>query len=259
MAANQKIIDALTTLTSKFDEMNSKIDTLQTQNADLMKMIHSKPISKEVLSEQPTSKLELKKAELEAVKNSKKMKPDAKSKKIEKLEEQISKLESKEETKEEKKKLNLPRIGDKIKDSLKEVFGDKFAENSPNEFKEYVNSMTPDAYKAHNVKVHMENFLQTLSGGGGGGGGAPARILVQSLSIDELRKPKTELKSTDKVGIYTNSSGDYFTGPSKDEDEDLDEKEFDGETFLVGEKTGRVYHVESEEFLGFWRSKGGLI
>lgn len=256
MAANQKIIDALTTLTSKFDEMNSKIDTLQTQNADLMKMVQSKPISKEVLSEQPTSKLELKKAELEAVKNSKKMKPDAKSKKIEKLEEQISKLESKEESKEEKKKLNLPRIGDKIKDSLKEVFGDKFAENSPNEFKEYVNSMTPDAYKAHNVKVHMENFLQTLSGGGGGGGGGP---IIKSLGFKELRKMENELKSTDKVGIYTTSSGDYFTGPSKDEDEDLDEKEFDGETFLVGEKTGRVYHVESEEFLGFWRSKGGLI
>uniref|UniRef100_A0A6C0LC27 Uncharacterized protein n=1 Tax=viral metagenome TaxID=1070528 RepID=A0A6C0LC27_9ZZZZ len=257
MAANQKIIDALTTLTSKFDEMNSKIDTLQTQNADLMKMIQSKPISKEVLNEQPTSKLELKRAELEAVKNSKKMKPDAKSKKIEKLEEQISKLESKEETKEEKKKLNLPRIGDKIKDSLKEVFGDKFAENSPNEFKEYVNSMTPDAYKAHNVKVHMENFLQTLSGGGGGG--APARILVQFLTLKELRKIENEVKTTDKVGIYTTSSGDYFTGPSKDEDEDLDEKNFDGETFLVGETTGRVYHMESEEFLGFWRSKGGLI
>jgi hypothetical protein len=257
MAANQKIIDTLTTLTSKFDEMNSKIDILQTQNADLMKIIQSKPVTKEVLSEQPTSKLELKKAELEAVKNSKKMKPDAKSKKIEKLEEQISKLESKEESKEEKKKLNLPRIGDKIKDSLKEVFGDMFAENSPNEFKEYVNSMTPDAYKAHNVKVHMENFLQTLSGGGGGG--APARIMFQSLSFKDLRKMENELKSTDKVGIYTNSSGDHFTGPSKDEDEDLDEKEFDGETFLVGEKTGRVYHVESEEFLGFWRSKGGLI
>ena len=257
MAANQKIIDALTTLTSKFDEMNSKIDILQTQNADLMKIIQSKPVSKEVLNEQPTSKLELKKAELEAVKNSKKMKPDAKSKKIEKLEEQISKLESKEESKEEKKKLNLPRIGDKIKDSLKEVFGGMFAETTPNEFKEYVNSMTPDAYKAHNVKVHMENFLQTLSGGGGGG--APARILFQSLSFKELRKMENELKSTDKVGIYTNSSGDHFTGPSKDEDEDLDEKEFDGETFLVGEKTGRVYHVESEEFLGFWRSKGGLI
>jgi hypothetical protein len=256
MAANQKIIDTLTTLTSKFDEMNSKIDILQTQNADLMKIIQSKPVTKEVLSEQPTSKLELKKAELEAVKNSKKMKPDAKSKKIEKLEEQISKLESKEESKEEKKKLNLPRIGDKIKDSLKEVFGDMFAENSPNEFKEYVNSMTPDAYKAHNVKVHMENFLQTLSGGGGGGGGGPS---IKSLSFKELRKMENELKSTDKVGIYTTSSGDYFTGPSKDEDEDLDEKEFDGETFLVGEKTGRVYHVESEEFLGFWRSKGGLI
>lgn len=254
MAANQKIIDALT---SKFDELNSKIDTLQTQNADLMKMIQSKPITKEVLNEQPTSKLELKKAELEAVKNSKKMKPDAKSKKIEKLEEQISKLESKEEeSKEEKKKLNLPRIGDKIKDSLKEVFGDKFAENSPTEFKEYVNSMTPDAYKAHNVKVHMENFLQTLSGGGGGGGGGP---IIKSLSIEELRKMKIEQKSTDKVGVYSTSSGDYFTGPSKDEDEDLDEKEFDGETFLVGEKTGRVYHLESEEFLGFWRTKGGLI
>lgn len=256
MAANQKIIDALTTLTSKFDEMNSKIDILQSQNADLMKIIQTKPVTKEVLSEQPTSKLELKKAELEAVKNSKKMKPDAKSKKIEKLEEQISKLESKEESKEEKKKLNLPRIGDKIKDSLKEVFGGMFAENSPNEFKEYVNSMTPDAYKAHNVKVHMENFLQTLSGGGGGGGGGPS---IKSLSFKELRKMENELKSTDKVGIYTTSSGDYFTGPSKDEDEDLDEKEFDGETFLVGEKTGRVYHVESEEFLGFWRSKGGLI
>lgn len=259
MAGNQKIIDALITLSSKFDEMNYNIDILQTQNAELMKMIRSKPISKEVLSEQPTSKLELKKAELEAVKNSKKMKPDAKSKKIEKLEEQISKLESKEETKEEKKKLNLPRIGDKIKDSLKEVFGDKFAENSPNEFKEYVNSMSPDAYKAHNVKVHMENFLQTLSGGGGGGGGAPARILVQSLTLKELRKIENEVKTTDKVGIYTTSSGDYFTGPYKHEDEDFDEKEFDGETFLVGETTGRVYHVESEEFLGFWRSKGGLI
>ena len=185
MAANQKIIDALTTLTSKFDDMNSKIDTLQTQNADLMKMIQSKPISKEVLSEQPTSKLELKKAELEAVKNSKKMKPDAKSKKIEKLEEQISKLESKEEPKEEKEKSNLPRIGDKIKDSLKEVFGDLFAETTPKLFKEYVNSMSSDAYKAHNVKVHMENFLQTLSGGGGGGNGpelSSAAALASPLS-----------------------------------------------------------------------------
>lgn len=255
MAANQKIIDALT---AGFSDLSSKFDILQNQNADLMKMIQSKPISKEVLSEQPTSKLDLKKAELEAVKNSKKMKPDAKSKKIEKLEEQISKLESKEESKEEKKKLNLPRIGDKIKDSLKKVFGDMFAENSPNEFKEYVNSMTADAYKAHNVKVHMENFLQTLSGGGGGGG-APARILVQFLTLKELRTIENEVKTTDKVGIYTNTSDDYFTGPSKDEAEDLDEKKFDGETFLVGEKTGRVYHVESEEFLGFWRSKGGLI
>jgi hypothetical protein len=253
MAANQKIIDALT---AGFNDLNSKFDILQTQNAELMKMIQSKPTTKEVLNEQPTSKLELKKAELEAVKNSKKMKPDAKSKKIEKLEEQISKLESKEEAKEEKKKLNLPRIGDKIKDSLKEVFGDKFADNSPNEFKEYVNSMSPDAYKAHNVKVHMENFLQTLSGGGGGGGGGPN---IKSLSFKEIRKMENELKTTDKVGIYTTSSGDYFTGPSKDEDEDLDEKEFDGETFLVGETTGRVYHTESEEFLGFWRSKGGLI
>jgi hypothetical protein len=253
MAANQKIIDALT---AGFNDLNSKFDILQTQNAELMKMIQSKPTTKEVLNEQPTSKLDLKKAELEAVKNSKKMKPDAKSKKIEKLEEQISKLESKEEAKEEKKKLNLPRIGDKIKDSLKEVFGDKFADNSPNEFKEYVNSMSPDAYKAHNVKVHMENFLQTLSGGGGGGGGGPN---IKSLSFKEIRKMENELKTTDKVGIYTTSSGDYFTGPSKDEDEDLDEKEFDGETFLVGETTGRVYHMESEEFLGFWRSKGGLI
>lgn len=256
MAANQKIIDALTALNSKFDDMNSEIQILQNQNVELMKMIQSKPISKEVLNEQPTSKLELKKAELEAVKNSKKMKPDAKSKKIEKLEEQISKLESKEETKEEKEKLNLPRIGDKIKDSLKEVFGDLFAESTPKLFKEYVNSMSPDAYKAHNVKVHMENFLQTLSGGGGGGGGGPN---IKSLSFKEIRKMENELKSTDKIGIYTNSSGDYFTGPSKDEDEDLDEKEFDGETFLVGETTGRVYHMESEEFLGFWRSKGGLI
>ena len=103
MAANQKIIDALT---AGFSDLSSKFDILQNQNAELMKMIQSKPISKEVLSEQPTSKLELKRAELEAVKNSKKMKPDAKSKKIEKLEEQISKLESKEESKEEKKKLN---------------------------------------------------------------------------------------------------------------------------------------------------------
>jgi len=256
MAANQKIIDALTALNSKFDDMNSEIQILQNQNVELMKMIQSKPISKEVLNEQPTSKLELKRAELEAVKNSKKMKPDAKSKKIEKLEEQISKLESKEEPKEEKEKSNLPRIGDKIKDSLKEVFGDLFAETTPKLFKEYVNSMSPDAYKAHNVKVHMENFLQTLSGGGGGGGGGPN---IKSLGFKELRKMETELKSTDKIGIYTNSSDDYFTGPSKDEDEDLDEKEFDGETFLVGEKTGRVYHMESEEFLGFWRSKGGLI
>ena len=255
MSGNAKVLEAIS-------ELNNKIEKIQSHNDELLnkivELINSKNASKTV--EEPLSKLALKKAELEAVQKSNKIKPDAKEKKIEKLNEQIKKLEDKPEKKaaKDKPKQNLPRMTDKFKDSLKEMMGTKFTDSMNTEFKTYVNDMSSDTYAAHDMKIHMENFkrLQTPSGGGGGGDGPDS---LTYLSIQELPELENELKRTDDVGIYLNSENKKVTGPvQNDDEEDISDKKFDGETFQVDKSTGRVYNEDSD-FLGFWRSKGGLI
>ena len=254
MSVNSKIMDAIAELKVQNVELKDQINELKELILSQQKQVSTKNV------EPAMDKLTLKKAELEAVQKSTKMKPDAKEKKIEKLNEQIKKLEEKSKPV-EKPKQNLPRISPKIIETLKEVIGSKYTDSMKDEFKTYVNEMSSDTYAAHDMKIHMENFknLQTPSGGGGGGGGEHTSVPT-ILTIKELHKLQDKLtKHADEAGVYLDSDGKHVTGPVKDENEDLDEKEFDGQTFLVGEETQRVYHNETEEFLGFWRTKGGLI
>ena len=268
MSGNSKVLEAITDLTNKIVLIEGRNNDLLTQNTDLlnkiMELLNTQKQSAPKTVEEPLSKLALKKAELEAVQKSSKMKPDAKEKKIEKLNEQIKKLEEKPVKKEkapakEKPPQNLSRLTDKIKDSLKDIIGSQFIDSMNTEFKTYVNDMSSDAYAAHDMKVHMENFkrLQTPSGGGGGGEG-PMDSMIR-LSIEALQELEDTLKRSDDVGIYVKSDGKKVTGPAQnDDEEDIVDKKFDGETFQVDKSTGRVYNEDSD-FLGFWRSNGGLI
>lgn len=249
MSGNKQILEAIA-------DLKTQIVELKEQNNELKELLSQKQVNTTKNVEPAMDKLSLKKAELEAVQKSTKIKPDAKEKKIEKLNEQIKKLEDKSKPV-EKPKQNLPRLSSKINDTLKEVLGTKFTDVSKEEFKTYVNDMSSDTYAAHDMKIHMENFLRLQTPSGGGGGGSPVPTI---LSIKDLHKLENKLTPTlEQPGVYMDSEGNCVTGPVKDENEDLDEKEFDGQTFLVGEDTHRVYHNETEEFLGFWRTKGGLI
>jgi len=69
---------------------------------------------------------------------------------------------------------------------------------------------------------------------------------VQDVSLEELRKIELIATPGDFKGVYWDGAGRWVRGPDADTDEDLVEMGFKKETFMVGEKTGRVYK-ESED------------
>lgn len=251
-----EIMTLLNTMNSSLDELKNTIVDLKNENAEFKKQLIVKG-PKEV------SEIDLLNKQLEDLNNNTKIKPDAKAKKIEKLEKKIEKIQKKEEPKAEEQ-VNLKKISAKLMTTLKEKMGDDFVESgkgvpknttTSDMFKAYVNAMTPDQYASVNPEVHMENFKSNNPKATIQHGGA-----VEVLTLDQLAKLQDELVHTDTVGEYKTSDGRLVTGPQRDEDaEDLNTGEFDGEEFDVDKHTQRVYDVEEGTFLGYWRVKGGLI
>jgi hypothetical protein len=67
---------------------------------------------------------------------------------------------------------------------------------------------------------------------------------IHTLTLEELQgiEMTAVLDGEDHAGIYWDAdNGRYVRGPDADEDEDIVEAKFRGKTYMVGEKTGRVY------------------
>lgn len=77
---------------------------------------------------------------------------------------------------------------------------------------------------------------------------------IVELSPEELRGIKMTAEIDSNPGTYWDAdNGRFVKGPESDEDEDVVEKKFNGKDYVVGEKTGRVYEVntDGDVFAGF--------
>lgn len=77
---------------------------------------------------------------------------------------------------------------------------------------------------------------------------------IVELSLEELRGIKMTAEINSNPGTYWDFEGRFVKGPESDEDEDVVEVEnFNGKKYVVGEKTGRVYEVntDGDVFAGF--------
>lgn len=210
--------------------------------------------------------------------------------KIEKEKAKLSKLETKspgsvktmetkksEPVKEEKEK-RIKRMSPVMAGQLKKALEDaglEFGDKLKKEFVQYVDDLTDDDFKKVGLADHMRDFAklkaptkavpieeelddeeeddempvptQPTSNVAGGGPGTVA------LNLDELQAIEMTA-SVDPVGTYWDAdNGRFVKGPEEDADEDMDEVIFDGKTYAVGEKTGRVYEARDtgDFFAGF--------
>ena len=219
--------------------------------------------------------LQKKKAELtkllEKIEGGKSKIPDKDQEKKAKLEEDIQKLEAKTaekakpkpaKAKAEKKEAekapekNIPRITPAIATKLKAAFEEVEAvwdEKYKKEFVTHVNSLSAEQYAEFALEGHMSKYANThapAAGGGGGGGPGP----LTTLTVSELRKQNKSLKEV-SAGVYQHkTSGDAFTGPAEDADEEFEDATVDDVKYVVGQTTKRVYIATDgpDEFVGFW-------
>jgi hypothetical protein len=79
---------------------------------------------------------------------------------------------------------------------------------------------------------------------------------IVELTLKELQDIKIVASWSDPhlAGVYWDAdNGRVVRGPDEDDDEDHDEKKFNGKTYAVGERTGRVYETTDDRdiFVGF--------
>lgn len=185
----------------------------------------------------------------------------------------------KEEAKEKRIKRFSPVMAAQLKTALEGVsveMNDKLKK----EFQQFVEDLTDDDYRASGLADHMRAFAKlkapvkeekpepeedeeekpepeedeedqeedekpepkpesNVSGGG---------PQVVELSLSELQAIEMTA-SVDPVGQYWDAdNGRFVKGPDADEDEDLsDDIIFEGKTYVVGTKTGRVHRVENPD------------
>ena len=183
--------------------------------------------------------------------------------------------------KEEEKKKRIPRMSPTLTTQLKTELGKvdlKYSEDDKKEFEKikkefvaYVDDLTDDDFADKSITDHMRDFannkkptpveekadvkvVKTEEKPKKGGKkkeeppkneeppAKPAQI--QTLSLDELQKIEMMAAPSgdENVGIFWDAEkGRWVRGPDADFDEDMCPTEFRGKTYLVGEKTGRIY------------------
>jgi len=145
------------------------------------------------------------------------------------------------------------------------------------EFQQYVEELTDDDYRKEGLADHMRAFSKLK---------APAeepeeeiteeaepeeeetteeaeeaeaeeKIVGDSTVVDVTLKELQGISMTATVepaGTFWDADkGRFVKGPEADDDEDFEEKKFEGTTYVVGEKTGRVYEARDsgDVFAGF--------
>jgi hypothetical protein len=173
----------------------------------------------------------------------------------------------------------IPRLTPKLKAQIEELFttnGAPFDDKCCNALADYINNMSKDDFEKCPLEAHMKEFaISKIPQEGGGGaadnsapppkasrakahggsnaaGGGPKSATPTLLELNKLQADKT-LKETAVIGVYENGAGKKFSGPLEEEDEDMDDCEFNGDNYVVGNKSGRMYDPSSgvDVFVGY--------
>jgi len=215
---------------------------------------------------------------------------DAKNKHTEKLQKEktklaklegvkpVAKVEPVPETKSDAKRIS--RMSPTLKAALRKALanaGQTFTDDEwksskrPDEFKNYINSLAPEAEKAKALEKHMDDFAAPS-------GHQEPVVETKSdntepavLTIKEMRAIKS-LTQTETIGqFWDGDNGRFVTGPAEDTTEDMvelkiktqianagagsEKHRFEMVEHVVGEKTKRLYRCgegdAADEFVGY--------
>lgn len=191
------------------------------------------------------------------------------------------KKEAKVEEKEEKKKRiprMSPTLANQLKTELGKV-GLKYSDDDKKEFDKikkefvtYVDDLTDDDFAGKGLTDHMIEFANSKKPaekkveetkvvkteekpkkGGKKKEEAPKKeevappsnaANIHALDLEDLQAIEmiAVLDGPEHAGVYWDAdNGRYVRGPDADADEDIVETKFRGKSYMVGEKTGRVY------------------
>jgi hypothetical protein len=211
---------------------------------------------------------------------------DKQKEKIEKEQKKLEKLLAKapkvEEKKPEPKKAEPEKAEKRIKRFSPVMAGQlktalegvklEMTDKLKKEFQQYVEELTDDDYRKEGLAEHMRAFAKLK---------APAEEPEVEEAEDEETAEEAEeseaeekivgdstvvdvtLKELQSIGMtatveppgtfWDADKGRFVKGPEADDDEDFEEKKFEGTTYVVGEKTGRVYEARDsgDVFAGF--------
>jgi len=228
--------------TKKLEEQQSKLTKLNEKIAGGKSKIPDKDEENKTKLEEKISEIQTKISELIAKESE--PKPEKKAK--------VPKTEAKAEAK------HIPRITPAMTKKLKDAFETVEAPWDDKYNKDFVNSvncLSEEDFAEYGLEGHMSKFANmhapSAAGGGGGGGGGPS---IKSLAVTELHKLNKNLKQV-SIGVYQHkTSGEMFTGPAEDTDEEFEDADVDGVKYVVGQTTKRVYITTDgpDEFVGYW-------
>jgi hypothetical protein len=247
LTPRQTLEKQLATATDKLSKLNEKI-------AGGKSKIPDKDEENKTKLEEVISKINEKISALDT-KEAKKAAPKPAKAKADKAPEKAPETAPKAEKAEEAKK-HVPRITPAMTTKLKEAFETASAEwddKYKKEFVTQVNSLSDEQFAEFGLEGHMSRFANTHAPAAGGGGAAAPK--PKSLTVAELVKQNKNLKQV-SPGVYQHkTTGEMVTGPAEDADEEFEEKKHDGDDYIVGETTKRVYKPcedGPDEFVGYW-------
>ena len=137
---------------------------------------------------------------------------------------------------------------DKLSGLFKEL-GAEMSDKNKKEFVAYVNELTTDDFDAKTLTDHMKEFAELSTKPAD----KPTIADITELTHYILMSRKRLIEGYGP-GIYWDAVNKAFvTGPKESEDDEMADIEFEGKTYVVSEKTGRVYRTDDDgdEFVGF--------
>jgi len=145
-----------------------------------------------------------------------------------------------------------PAMTTKLKDAI-ETAGVEWDDKYKKESVTHVNSLDDMQFAEVGLEGHMSRFASKHAPLTGGGGGALPEL--KTLTVAELVKQKKNLVQVSPGVFQHKTTGEMVTGPAEDPDEEFKDVKHDGDNYIIGETTQRVYKPSDEGpdvFVGYW-------
>lgn len=240
--ADGKVTDAAKHVT-KIEKEKAKLAKLKTPTAEKKVSIDTEKVEEKKAPEGVEKK----------PKATKKKAPEEKSEVVEKKAPEGA-------DKEKRIKRFSPVMTSQLKTALQGV-GLDVNDKLKKEFQNYIEDLTDDDYRANGLAEHMRAFAKLKAPemrpeveepaketdkpvekeqSSNAAGGGPK---IHTLNLGDLQSIKFTATVDPTGPLWDADNGRFVQGPSADDDEDVGEVEFNGKTYAVGEKTGRVYEA----------------